>query len=94
MLAVAWQGVPERTSQPPNILSGGHRQNEREHQKHTRGGDEDTDFGMQLPEGSGAILTVTEDTPGYTHYVLSKCAMGTGINVNECEGTGNSRLQT
>lgn len=46
MLTVAWQGVPERTSRPPNILSGGHRQNEHEHPKHTQGEDENMDFGF------------------------------------------------
>lgn len=76
MLTVAWQGVPERTS-----LSGGHRQNEHEHQKHTQGEDEDTAFGMQLPEGSGAILTATEDTPGYRLGAQQVCN-GHG---NKCE---------
>lgn len=82
MLTVAWQGVPERTSRPPNILSGGHRQNKHEHQKHTQGEDEkDRNFGMQLPEGSGTILTVTGDTPGYRLGARQVCN-GHG---NKCE---------
>lgn len=41
----------------------------------------DTDFGMQLPEGSGAIPTVTKDTPGYTLGAQQVC----NGHRNKCE---------